>query len=131
MGACEDEPMNGRWLTLIAAALVTAATAACSSALNVPVPSASGSDAPSSTGPVAATVTLINVSFAPAVVNIHAGQTVEWKWQDGQTPHNVTFDTFHSATKISGTYFHTFNAPGVYHYSCTIHINMSGTVVVR
>jgi plastocyanin len=80
---------------------------------------------------VAATVTLVNVSFAPAVVSIQAGQTVEWKWQDAQTPHNVTFDTFHSATKTTGTYFHTFNTPGVYSYFCSIHINMVGTVVVR
>jgi plastocyanin len=43
----------------------------------------------------------------------------------------VTFDTFNSSTKITGTYFHTFNTPGVYSYRCTIHINMVGTVVVR
>ena len=36
-----------------------------------------------------------------------------------------------SSTKIAGTYFHTFDRPGVYRYRCTIHINMDGTVVVR
>jgi plastocyanin len=124
--------MNGYRLTLIAATLVLVATAACSSAQNIPVQSASGSpDSPPPTGPVAATVTLVHTSFAPAAVTINAGQTVEWKWDDGQVPHNVTFDTFHSSTKIAGTYFHTFDTPGVYVYRCTIHINMVGTVVVR
>jgi plastocyanin len=124
--------MNGHRLAPIAATFALVATAACSSAQNVPVQSASGSsDSPPATGPVAATVTLIHTSFAPTVVTINAGQTVEWKWDDGQVPHNVTFDTFHSSTKIAGTYFHTFDSPGVYDYRCTIHINMVGTVVVR
>ena len=123
--------MTGRRLTLIAATLALAATAACSSVRNVPVQASSGSDGSPQPGSVAATVTLVNVSFAPAVVNISAGQTVEWKWNDGQIPHNVTFDAFHSATMITGTYFHTFDTPGVYQYRCTIHINMVGTVVVR
>jgi plastocyanin len=124
--------MNGYRLTLIAATLVLVATTACSSVQNIPVQSASGSpDSPPVTGPVAATVTLVNTSFAPAVVTINAGQTVEWKWDDGQVPHNVTFDTFHSSTKIAGTYFHTFATPGEYVYRCTIHINMVGTVIVR
>lgn len=124
--------MIGNRLALMAATCALVATAACSSAQNVPVQSASGSsDSPPATGPVAATVTLINTSFAPSVVAINAGQTVEWKWDDGQVPHNVTFDTFHSSTKVAGTYFHTFNTPGVYNYRCTIHINMVGTVVVR
>ena len=124
--------MNGHRLRLIAATLALAAAAACSSAQNIPVQSASGSpDSPPATAPVAATITLVHTSFAPAVVTINAGQTVEWKWNDGQTPHNVTFDTFHSSTKIAGTYFHTFDTPGVYSYFCSIHINMAGTVVVR
>ena len=123
--------MTGRRLTLIAATLALATTAACSSDQNVPVQSSSGYGAASQSGSPAATVTLIHVSFAPATVAIHPGQTVEWKWDDGQIPHNVTFDTFHSATMTTGTYFHTFDTPGVYPYRCTIHINMIGTVVVR
>jgi plastocyanin len=121
--------MNGHRAALIAATLALGSTAACSAAQNVPVQSASGSA--DSSGPVAATVTLVNTSFAPASVTINAGQTVEWKWNDGQVPHNVTFDTFHSSTKLTGTYFHTFDTPGVYRYRCTIHVNMVGTVVVR
>jgi plastocyanin len=123
--------MTGRRLTLIAATLALAVTAACSSDRNEPVQTSSGSDGSPQPGSVAATVTLVHVSFAPAVVTINAGQTVEWKWDDGQIPHNVTFDTFHSATMITGTYFHTFDTPGVYAYRCTIHINMIGTVIVR
>jgi plastocyanin len=124
--------MYGHGLALIAATIALVATAACSSTQNIPVQSASGSsDSPPPAGPVAATVTLVHTSFAPSVVTIHPGQTVEWKWDDGQVPHNVTFDGFHSSTKIAGTYFHTFDTPGVYNYRCTIHINMVGMVVVR
>jgi plastocyanin len=121
--------MNGHRVALIGAMLALVGTTACSAAQNIPVQSASGSS--DSSGPVGATVTLVNTSFAPAVVTINAGQAVEWKWNDGQVPHNVTFDTFRSSTKITGTYFHTFATPGVYPYRCTIHINMVGTVVVR
>ena len=44
--------------------------------------------------------------------------------------HNVTGDGYASATRTSGTFIHTFTAPGTYKYSCTIHTGMTGTVVV-
>ena len=99
--------MTRHRLTMIAAALTLAvATAACSAVQNVPVQSASGSsDSPRATAPVAATVTLVNTSFAPAVVTINAGQTVELKWNDGQVPHNVTFATLWTETEPAGIAF--------------------------
>jgi plastocyanin len=72
------------------------------------------------------------VSFVPTSVTIRAGQTVEWRWDDSSVPQNVTFAAgFHSATQTSGTYSHTFETPGVYPYSSTIHFGTSGEVIVR
>jgi plastocyanin len=126
--------------------------AACGPSPNVPVSSARGDSGPNA-APVGAVVTLANVSFAPATVTVSAGQSVEWEWEDGSVPHNVTFTSyqpprstlsgtyrstvvirvpgFHSATQTSGTYYHTFSIPGTYKYRCTIHADMFGQVVVR
>ena len=105
--------------------------AACSSTPNVPYQPGGSSSLASASTPPAAIVTLANVSFAPAVVTINAGQTVEWVWNDAPIPHNVTFATFRSPTKITGTFFHTFDVPGTYRYRCTIHATMFGTVIVH
>ncbi|MCL4448446.1 MAG: hypothetical protein M1483_08205 [Actinobacteria bacterium] len=69
-------------------------------------------------------------SFEPSVTHIKAGQTVEWKLEGWPDACNVTFASFHSATVLSGTYFHTFNRKGTYHYSCTTEARMHGIVVV-
>ena len=72
------------------------------------------------------------MSFVPTSVTIRAGQTVEWTWKDSLVPQNVTFDAgFHSATRTSGTYFHTFETPGVFPYSSVVHFEMDGQVIVR
>lgn len=81
--------------------------------------------------PVAAVVVLENFSFGPATVTIRAGQTIEWVWRDPGIPHNVTFGSFQSQTQTAGTYFHTFDQPGTYHYVCTLHYDMQGVVIVR
>ena len=56
---------------------------------------------------------------------------MRWRWADGDTPHNVTFATRHSATKKSGTYVLRFTRSGTYTYHCTLHPGMDGKVVVR
>lgn len=98
--------------------------------LNVPVSSATPPGTAPHSGPVTV-VLLRHVSFDPATVTIRAGQTVEWVWEDAPIPHNVTFSSFHSATMTNGTYYHTFNQPGTYPYSCTLHRQMVGTVIVK
>lgn len=109
---------------------------------NVPVSTATGTaTAAGASGP--AVVVMIGsspatdandgeVSFVPTTVTIQAGQTVEWRWDDSSLPQNVTFAAgFHSATQTSGTYSHTFETPGVYPYTSTIHFNTNGEVIVR
>jgi plastocyanin len=75
-------------------------------------------------------VVLKNIAFNPSTVTIRAGQQVVWKFEDGGVPHNVTGTDFTSAIMGSGSYAHTFSAPGTYQYQCTIHSGMTGQVVV-
>ena len=81
-------------------------------------------------GHVAQVVAIQYFNFTPRSVTIYAGQTVEWKWQDFPTPHNVTFAGFASPSQASGDYFHTFTTPGTFDYRCTLHEDMSGEVIV-
>jgi plastocyanin len=108
---------------------------------NVPVTSATGASTPVEASKPAAVVMIgsspatdandSEISFVPTSVTIHAGQTVEWQWDDSSVPQNVTFAGFQSATQTTGTYFHTFDTPGVYPYSSTVHFQINGEVVVR
>jgi len=79
---------------------------------------------------MSATVVLKDISFKPKSVTVEAGGTVEWKWEDGSIPHNVTFADFNSGTQTSGTFSHVFPTAGTYTFSCTIHPTMKGTVTV-
>jgi len=79
-------------------------------------------------------VTVQDNSFGPAAIAVSAGATVTWTWS-GSNPHNVTFTggaMTNSTTKSSGT--HSATAPstaGTYHYTCTIHAGMDGSVTVQ
>ncbi len=77
-------------------------------------------------------IDIVNDSFEPNVVIINAGETVEWKWEDGGNTHNVTFSNgIHSNSQSSGTYYYTFQKSGTYHYSDTLHFDVSGTIIVK
>jgi plastocyanin len=81
----------------------------------------------------AATVVIKNLSFQPDHIQVSAGQTVTWRFDDSSTPHTVTAadGSFDSGTKSSGEFSHRFDKPGTYDYTCTIHPQqMHGTVVV-
>lgn len=71
--------------------------------------------------------------FAPTSLTVSAGSTVTWTNQDDE-PHTVVSDTglFRSAamdTKESFAF--RFDKPGTYHYACSIHPRMVGTIVVQ
>jgi plastocyanin len=75
-------------------------------------------------------------SFDPPSVDISAGGTITWTFLGGAgDQHNVTFSTGGSPSNIgntgSGTASRTFTTAGTYHYSCTNHPGMNGTVVVH
>jgi amicyanin len=91
--------------------------------------------APPSTAsqPVAANaVKILNFAFGPQTVTVKAGTTVHWTNSDAEA-HTVTSDTgaFGSPVMQPGAgYSFTFTKPGTYHYHCTIHPFMTGTVTV-
>ena len=71
--------------------------------------------------------------FAPLTVTIAAGTTVTWTNHDDE-PHTVVSDSglFRSgALDTNESFSFKFDKPGTYHYACSIHPRMVGTVVVR
>ncbi len=112
-------PGRARLRVLLAAALLLAA---------------SWRAAPPAPAAEAATVVLAkDFMFAPASLTIKAGSTVTWTNRDDE-PHTVVSDTgqFRSGALDTGESFSfLFDRPGTYHYACSIHPRMVGTVVVE
>lgn len=82
-----------------------------------------------------ATVHIDNFSFSPALITVVAGTTITWDNRD-DIPHTVTEASsppqFRSpAMDTDGKFSHEFTAPGTYHYFCSLHPHMLGTVVVQ
>jgi plastocyanin len=80
-------------------------------------------------------VAIRGLSFSPSQRVITAGTSVTWINQDGDT-HTTTGgngqETWDSGQMAPDRSFaHTFNVPGTYRYSCTIHPEMQGTIVVN
>jgi amicyanin len=73
-----------------------------------------------------------NLAFSPATVTIKAGSTVVWT-NDDSIQHDVTFDGGGIASSVlnhNDTFSHAFLTAGTYHYICSIHPFMHGTVIV-
>jgi len=71
--------------------------------------------------------------FNPTPLTVKAGATVTWVNKDDE-PHNVVSDTgdFKSGGMDTNESFsHKFDRPGTYHFTCSIHPRMVGTVVVQ
>jgi plastocyanin len=82
-----------------------------------------------------ARVTIDNFKFAPAQLVIDAGTRVIWTNQDDM-PHTVVEaaspPTIQSPALDTGdSYAHVFAKAGTFHYFCSVHPYMQGTVVVR
>src|SRR5579863_3080025 len=79
------------------------------------------------------TVTIKNFMFAPATVTIKSGTTVTWTNKDNE-PHTVASDSglFRSgAMDTDESFSFKFDKPGTYHFACSIHPMMVGTIVVE
>ena len=77
-------------------------------------------------------VSMATAAFAPAHVDVLAGDTVVWR-NNSQKTHNVKFETegFNSGRIAPrDATNHPFPAAGVYDYVCTIHDPMKGQVAV-
>jgi plastocyanin len=71
--------------------------------------------------------------FNPTPVTVKAGSTVTWTNKDDE-PHTVVSDTgvFKSGGMDTNESFsYKFDKPGTYHFTCSIHPRMVGTVVVQ
>jgi plastocyanin len=80
-----------------------------------------------------AAVTIRNYHFDPATLKVSAGTTVTWTNRDDDA-HTVmdAAGSFRSNALDSGqTYSFTFIRPGVYRIACSMHPQMSETVIVE
>jgi plastocyanin len=71
--------------------------------------------------------------FAPTTLTVKAGAVVTWLNKD-EEPHTIFSDSglFRSgAVDTDGTFEYKFDKPGTYHYLCTIHPRMVGTIIVE
>jgi plastocyanin len=71
--------------------------------------------------------------FSPTTSTVRAGSTVTWTNLDDE-PHTVQSDTglFKSgAMDTNETFSFKFDKPGTYHFTCSIHPRMVGTIVVQ
>jgi plastocyanin len=71
--------------------------------------------------------------FAPTSLTVTAGSTVTWTNRD-EEPHTVVSDIglFRSgAMDTNESFSFKFDKPGVYHYACSIHPRMVGTILVQ
>ena len=127
---CAGRGPRSSWLIAIAvcalAAIVITAFFRRSAAVDKPPPVAS---APAAS--VIAHVSIANIQFSPATLEIKKGDVVEWKNND-LVPHTATSSSFDSGSLASGqSWRHTFPEPGTFPYVCTFHTNMKGVVVVK
>ena len=101
-------------------------------------------------GPIGGEVGMGSMSFIPATITINAGEQVVWK-NTSSYFHNVVDDPARAINRVDvsfpsgatafgsallqpgGTFYHTFDKPGTYHYVCVVHETggMRGTVIVR
>ena len=97
-------------------------------------PTAAPTSAPPPPQASNAAVTLLDTfAFSPASVTIGVGGSVTWTWQGG-TFHDVGSSVFASdpaGIKNSGTYRVTFSTAGTFSYFCSVHVGMTGVVVVQ
>jgi plastocyanin len=71
--------------------------------------------------------------FMPNSVTVKAGSTVTWANMDDE-PHTVISDSglFRSgAMDTNESFSFKFDKPGTYHFTCSIHPRMVGTIVVQ
>jgi plastocyanin len=107
---------------------------ACSKSSNTYGGSSTGGNNGGNTG--GSTGNIVNISnytFSPASLTVAKGTTVKWTNND-QVVHTVTDDNgkFDSGNLPYGqSYSRTFSDTGTFHYHCSIHTYMKGTIIVQ
>ena len=64
------------------------------------------------------------------MLEVEAGLTVTWTWNDGSIGHDVVGEDFRSEVMSEGMFSHRFDESGTYDYACSVHPNMTGTIEV-
>jgi len=83
--------------------------------------------------PDASAVTIKDYQFSPALVKIAAGATVTWTNKDADV-HTVMSATglfVSGALDTDDRFSYTFTKPGTYVVACSLHPQMSETIVVE
>jgi plastocyanin len=85
--------------------------------------------------PLSATITIDNFTFNAAAIEVAAGTRITWTNRD-DIPHTVTAseDPRHTrspALDTGDTYTRVFATPGIFHYFCSLHPRMQGSVIVK
>ena len=85
-------------------------------------------------GPGTNEVWIQGMAFTPSSITVSAGTIITWTNKDA-TVHNVVSNTaglFNSPSLSTNEEFsHKFNTAGTFHYKCTFHPSMTGTVIVN
>lgn len=83
------------------------------------------------------TIAIETAGFSPKQITIPAGTTVRWINSDTVNQHTTTSDTQGSMDSwdsrglgANQAFSQTFMTPGTYHYHCTLHAGMRGTIIV-
>jgi len=83
--------------------------------------------------PDATKIVVKDFMFNPTPLAVKSGSTVTWTNKDDE-PHTVVSDTgmFKSGGMDTNESFsYKFDKPGTYHFTCSIHPRMVGTIVVQ
>jgi plastocyanin len=80
-------------------------------------------------------VSISNFTFSPATLEVPAGTTLRWVNED-DVPHTVLGSDQGSvirspALDTSDAYSVVLSQPGTYHYFCSLHPHMTGTILVK
>ena len=86
-----------------------------------------------SEGAVQNSIEVKDFMFMPTTMTVNAGDQVTWVNKDDE-PHTVVSDTGmfrSSAMDTNESFSFKFDKPGTYHFTCSIHPRMVGTIVVK
>jgi plastocyanin len=79
-----------------------------------------------------------NTAFVPSTMTVSVGTTITWTNKDSfahtvtsGTPGNPNGEFASGNIGQNGTFAHTFGAVGVFHFYCSIHQSMTGTITVQ
>ena len=76
-------------------------------------------------------ITIDDMQFNPATVDVQVGDTVTWTNNDDRD-HNVVGDSFRSGNLRPGSsYSYQFNTAGRFSYGSSIYPRMKGSVIVK